>query len=299
MDLGSPEPRARLGATLVGAGALALWATLASLTAFATRIPPFELVALGFGVGGGAAAIILLARGRLGAALRQPAAAWAVRIGGLFGYHFFYFVGLRLAPAAAANLVNYLWPLLIVLFSAFLPGERLRLHHVIGAAVGFAGVAVLVLDGGAAGFAPDHLAGYAAAFAAGLIWAVYSVLTRRMRGVPTEAVAGFCLATAALAALCHVALETTVIPTAAEALVVLVLGLEPVGLAFFLWDHGVKEGDIRLLGIFAYATPLVSTALLVVFGLAAPSLALALAVVLVIAGAMIGTGTVRRRNRSG
>ena len=81
-------------------------------------------------------------------ALRQPPLVWAVGVGGLFGYHALYFLALRFAPPAEAGLLNYLWPLLIVLFSSFLPGERLAVHHVIGAVAGLAGT-VLLLTGGA------------------------------------------------------------------------------------------------------------------------------------------------------
>src|SRR5919112_1421086 len=77
-------------------------------------------------------------------ALRQPWPVWALGIGGLFGYHALYFTALRLAPPAEAGLINYLWPLLIVLFSALLPGERINAAHVVGALLGFAGVVTLV-----------------------------------------------------------------------------------------------------------------------------------------------------------
>ncbi|MGE0745126.1 MAG: DMT family transporter [Rhodospirillales bacterium] len=286
---------ARRRATLVGAGALLLWATLASTAALTARIPPFQLVALAFALAGVCGAAIVAARGGLRAALRQPAAAWAHGIGGLFGYHFCYFVALRNAPAAEANLVNYLWPLLIVVFSAALPGERLRAAHVAGVAMGFAGVSLLLAGGEPAPAETEAALGYAAAFAAALVWSSYSVSARLLQAVPTAAVAGFCVATAVLSAACHVLWEATVMPTAFEWLVVGAIGLGPLGAAFFLWDHAVKRGDIRVLGLLSYATPLLSTLLLIGAGLAPATWAVAGAAALIVGGAAVGTGFGRRR----
>jgi drug/metabolite transporter (DMT)-like permease len=284
---------ASTAATLVGLGAIALWSVLALLTASAGAIPPFEMAALTFAIGGGLGLVYAAARGRL-AALVQPWPVWAVGIGGLFGYHALYFAALNRAPPAEASLIAYLWPLLIVLFSALLPGERLLPRHLVGAALGFAGAATL-FAGKAGGFSfatidPRVLSGYALALACAFVWSSYSVLSRRLKAAPTEAVAGFCLATAALAALCHFAFEPTIAPAGATQWAAIVgLGLGPVGLAFYVWDFGVKHGDIRLLGVAAYAAPVLSTLILVVTGFAPATLSLGLACALIVGGAVVAT----------
>jgi drug/metabolite transporter (DMT)-like permease len=281
--------RRRRKATLVGLGAAGLWASLALLTASTGRVPPFQLTAMTLALGGLLGAASWLARPGSLRALRQPPPVWAVGVGGLFGYHALYFAALRLAPPAEAGLINYLWPLLIVVLSALLPGERLRPAHVLGALLGLAGVVVLVL-GSASGLSvrADAWPGYLCAFACAFVWAGYSVLSRRFGGVPTDAVAGFCLATALLSALCHLAFERTVWPDGAVQWAALVLaGLGPVGAAFYLWDVGVKRGDIRLLGVVSYAIPVLSTLLLVAAGLAEPTSSLALACALIVSGALV------------
>ena len=268
-----------------------LWSSLALLTAASGHVPPFELAALTFAIGGTAGLALAAARGRLGS-LRQPWPVWLVGVGGLFGYHALYFAALRAAPPAQAGLIAYLWPLLIVLFAAvLLPGERLRPAHLLGALLGLAGVAVLIAgqDGGFHAEARDG-PGYGLALACAFIWALYTIASRRFRHVPTEAVAGFCLATAALAAAVHGLVETTVRPEGAvQAAAILALGLGPVGLAFYVWDHGAKHGDVRLLGVLSYAAPVLSTLLLVVAGYAAPTLTLGLACGLIVAGALVAT----------
>ena len=277
-------------ATLIGLGAVVLWSLLAVLTTATGTVPPFQLAAMTFAIGGAIGVLSWLLRPDAIRALRQAPVVWALGIGGLFGYHALYFAALRLAPPAEAGLINYLWPLLIVLFSALLPGQRLKAAHVMGALLGFAGVIVLMSGRTDLDMRAEHALGYLCAFAGAFVWSGYSVLSRRFGSVPTDAVAGFCLATSALSFVCHLAFETTVWPATLTAWLALVaLGIGPVGAAFYLWDIGVKRGDIRLLGVGSYAAPVLSTLCLVLAGYAEPTLALALACALIVVGALVAT----------
>jgi drug/metabolite transporter (DMT)-like permease len=228
-------------ATLAGLSAVLVWSFLSLLTVASGRVPPFQLTAMTFAIGGVLGASVWLVRGGATTALRQPVAVWALGITGLFGYHALYFIALRLAPPAEAQLVNYLWPLLIVLFAAFLPGERLRAHHIVGTLIGLAGTVLLFVDRGGISFARDYLPGFAAALCAALAWSTYSVLSRLFAAVPTDTVAGFCLATAALSAVGHLLFEETLWPQTALAwCAVIALGIGPVGAAFYAWDFGIS-----------------------------------------------------------
>lgn len=275
-------------ATLAGLGAILLWGLLALLTAATEGVPPFLLTALTFAIGGGLGLALLAARGELGK-LRQPVLAWLLGVGGLFGSHALYFGALKNAPPAEASLIGYLWPLLIVLMSGFLPNENLSGRHVAGAAMGFTGIIALTLGkGGIGGGTALPLFGYSLALLFALAWASYSVLSRRMAAVPTEAVVGFCLVTAALAGLAHVVLEPLALPSGLKTWgAIVALGLGPVGAAFFLWDIGMKRGDIRFLGTASYAAPVISTLALVLAGRAEAGWSLALACALIVGGAVI------------
>lgn len=277
----------RTRATMVGLTAILMWSMLGVFTGGSGAVPPFLLNAFCFGLSGSVATIWLIARGRA-TVLRQPPKVWIVGTLGLFGYHALYFTALRTAPLVEAGLINYLWPLLIVLFSGLLPGERLRAHHLAGVVLGFAGAALLVTAGQSLALDGDYAFGYLAAFLAAVVWAGYSVTSRRFSGVPSEAVAGFCLATAVLSLIYHVAFEETVLPsTPMEWSMVALLGAFPVGLAFFVWDHGVKHGDIQLIGTAAYATPVLSTLLLTLTGYGTLGWATAVACALVTLGAVV------------
>lgn len=288
-----------LRATLIGFSAILMWSLLALFTAASGKMPPFQLSAICFAIGSLPGIVVFIARPERLRLLKQPAAAWATGIIGLFGYHFLYFTALRNAPPAEAGIIAYLWPLLIVLGSAMLPGERLRTVHVVGALIGFAG-AVLIISGRSSGgevFGDgQRYLGYAAAFACAFTWSGYSLLSRRFGEVPTDAVTGFCLATSFLSAISHLALETTVWPQAtSEWLAVAGLGIFPVGLAFYAWDHGVKKGNIQILGVASYAAPVLSTLALIASGFADLTWQILLACLLVTGGALLAvSGTFRK-----
>ena len=285
----------RPAATAFGFGAIALWALLALLTDLTGLVPPFQLAAMTFAVGGTAGFLASWARGALGPAFRQPPQVWAIGVGGLFGYHFLYFTALRAAPPAEASLIAYLWPLLIVLGSTLVTKEKLKRHHLLGAVTGLIGAVVLVAGRSGLTVQTEYAAGYGIALAAAFVWASYSILSRRISDVPTDAVTGFCLATAFLAALAHIALETTVWPEDPLAwAAVLGLGLGPVGLAFFLWDAGMKRGDISLLGAASYLAPLLSTIILVSFGRSDLTWSLAIGCALITIGALISASDLLR-----
>ncbi len=275
-------------ATLIGFSAILMWSLLSLLTVASGKVPPFQLAAMTFAIAGALGAATWAFRPGAAQALKQPWPVWALGVGGLFGYHALFFIALRFAPPAEAQLVNYLWPLLIVLGSSFLPNERLKWHHVAGALIALAGTVVLFFGRGGITFAQNYLPGFAAAFVAAFTWAFYSVMSRRFAQAPTDTIVGFCLATAALAAVFHLALEETHWPqTTGQWLAIAAMGIGPVGAAFYVWDVGMKRGDIRFLGVASYIAPLLSTAFLVLTGYATASLSLVLAAVLVAGGGIL------------
>lgn len=284
-------------ATLIGIIAILLWALLALFTATAGAIPPFELMALTFAVAFAGGMVVLAARGRAGLAeLRQPPAPWLTAFAGLFLYHALYFFALQNAPVGDASIIAYLWPLLIVLFAAMLPGESLRPRHLAGAVLGFSGTALIILTKGGPVGGGGSAAGYLAALGCAFVWSGYSVLNRRFAGTPSGMLVGVCGAVALAGLACHWLFEATVAPSAQQWIAVLLLGLGPVGLAFLAWDHATKHGHIALLGTLSYLAPLISTALLVLTGAAPASFKLALAAALVIGGAVLATGVGRRKS---
>ncbi len=277
-------------ATIVGSVALLLWASLATLTVISGQVPPFELTAITFAIGGGLGLIVAFGRGRG----RMIWPSWPVvclGVGGLFGDYILYFGALRLAPPSQAALIVALWPVMMVALASVVSREALSLRHALGVLLGLAGMLVLMTNAETV-FSMDfrHMPGYLLALGAAVVWAGYSVASRRYAEVPTEAVTSFCLVSAMLASLGHLAWEQTVLPADPQQLLALIaLGVGPVGASFFAWDFGVKHGDIRVLGILSNAVPVLSTLFLVTAGFATPTPRLGIACMLIAAAAATGT----------
>jgi len=255
-------------------------------------LPAFQVLALGFGFAALFGIVLTLLRGNW-SELRQPLSALMLTTTALFGYHALYFIALKHAPAVEANLLNYLWPLLIVLFSGFLPGVRVRGMQIAGTLLGLAGAVILVTRGSGIEIQPRYLHGYLAAVGAAVIWAAYSVLNRRYAQVPSSAIIVACAGVALLGALAHALFEQTMSPTMTQWGVLALMGIGPVGTAFLLWDHGTKHGDISLLGSLSYLAPLLSTLLLVWAGQAAWHWSQGMAIGLLMLGAWLSVRTLR------
>lgn len=240
---------------LYALGAIALWALLATLGVALSHVPPFLLT-------GAALVIGSVPAWPLWRQWRIPLRTLALGVYGLFGFHFLLFIALRHAPAVEANLVNYLWPLLIVVMAPlFLPGMTLRMVHVVAALAGFAGAGLAIAGGRE--LAGGWSWGYLAALGSAFIWASYSLGTRRVAHFPTAAIGLFGLVSGGLSLLSHWALEPRVALSAQDWGLLALMGLGPLGAAFFLWDKALKTGDARRIGILSYLTPLASTVLLV------------------------------------
>jgi drug/metabolite transporter (DMT)-like permease len=294
MSTGSVTGRA----TAIGVIAIALWSTLALLTVQAHGLPPLELLCLSFSVAFVAGIAVLALRGRAALVqLRAPAAAWGLSFGGIFLYHVLYFFALAMAPPAVANLINYLWPLLLVLLSVVLGGAGLRARHIGGALLGLAGTAVLLAGHGTIGAAGGAVwMGYLAALGGAVVWAGYSTLNRRFDSVPSAMIVGVCGGVALAGGLCQLAVGTWMSPLPGQWLAIVLLGLGPTGLAFMAWDHATKHGHLPVLGALGYLVPLLSTVLLVAAGRTPADPTLFLAAGLIVGGAVIASARAVRRS---
>ncbi len=275
---------------IFGLFTILLWSSLALFTVLSGSIPPFQLLTISFFIASFIGLVMLKKQKKsIKDLFKIPLKVYFIGVYGLFGYHFFYFVAIKNAPAVEANLLNYLWPLLIVIFSAFLPNEKLKWYHVLGTFLALIGAFLLVSKGGKLEFEEEYTFGYISALIAAFIWSSYSVISKTLKAIPTYAVTGFCLLTAFLSLLAHLALEQTVIPSSTQVLASIMLGLGPVGGAFYLWDFAVKNGDIKILGSLSYLAPLLSTLILVFMGVASMTTAIALACGFIIAGSIISS----------
>lgn len=270
--------------TVLALGAIVLWASLAPLGVRLSHLSPFWLTGVALLVG----SVLALPLSRFD--LRQwrvPPSTLALGVYGLFGFHFLLFIALRHAPPVEANLVNYLWPLgMVVMAPLFLPGLHLRGRQVMAALLGFAGAALAITGGRA--FSGELAWGYLPALGSAFVWSSYSLLTRRVTAFPTAAIGLFALVSGVLSLLCHAVLEAPVQVSARDWSLVILMGLGPLGAAFFLWDAALKCGDPRQIGLLSFLTPLLSTLALLWLRGETPSAGVAVATVLIVGAAVVG-----------
>lgn len=270
---------------IFGIFAILIWSSLGLFGVIANDVEPFFMLFICFFIASILGLIYCKIKSCKLSSFKQRPKVYIVGISGLFGYHFFYFFAIKNAPSVEANLLNYLWPLLIVLFSAFLPNSKLQKHHILGAIFGFLGAFFLI--GQNAEFDTQFAFGYISALTAAVFWSSYSVISKTFKDVSSTIILPFCVATSILSLFAHLIFERSVNLSLNEILALIGLGIGPVGGAFYLWDIAVKNGDIKLLGTFAYFTPLLSTFLLIFFTNLEANFFVYLACFLIISGSLI------------
>ena len=264
-----------------------LWSFLALMSSYLNHIPSLLSVGIALTVSG----IISLYSIKK---WKVPIITYCVGIFGIFGYHFLYFSAFHYAPAIEVSLMNYLWPLLIVVLSPlFLKGFSIKTHHIIGAMLGLSGAGLIVSGGYRFQFQSASIPGYLLAAIAALVWSSYSLMTKRLPQFPTHAVGGFCLGSGVLSLaiffISQASLQTLFSLQSKDWLLLILLGLGPMGIAFFTWDAALKRGDPRIIGALSYLTPLLSTTWLILIGGSRITTTSIIAMILIICGAIIGS----------
>jgi drug/metabolite transporter (DMT)-like permease len=129
--------------------------------------------------------------------------------------------------------------------------------------------------------------GYLLALASAFVWATYSLLTQRVPHFPTAAIGSFAAVSGVLSLLCHWWLEMPVALSAQDWSLMALLGLGPLGGAFFLWDAALKRGDAQQIGVLSFLTPLLSTLVLLVMRGESPSASVVLAAVMIVGASVV------------
>lgn len=288
-----PSPNRRT-ATIVGGSAVFVWATAPSLATIGSGVGalPFVAGSLAFGF-----VTLLVARPLRGQPvlpmLIVPLPALGLMVLGFLGHNGFFMSALLFAPAGEVTVISYLWPVLVIaLQSVFAIARPSRLQW-IGVGLGFGGFLVFAWPAvnydSVAAIEGSVVFGLTLALAAALSFATYSALRPRVSGGTVDAVGTACGVAAIIAAGLHVGSGGGMVDLDASSLVAMILlGAGPMGLANLMWDHGVRNGDGRVLSACAYLTPILSTSLLVLLGLAVPTIGLAVGGTLIIAGVCLG-----------
>lgn len=275
------SPKATLAALL----AIGLWGSLASLSTLSSALPPLLQTGIGLTIGASLALPIYIANPRSQTKLQVRLIP--IGVFGLFGYHSLLFLALASAPSVYANLVNYLWPVLIVLLAPlFLTNTKVTGKMLLGVVMGFSGAAIAIVSGSQ--IVTSFSVGYIFAFLAAIVWAIYSLVSKRVGGFNAKTIGAFAFISGLLALLGHFLFEAPVALNEINWILLIALGIGPLGAAFYLWDYALSHGDPQQVGLLSFLTPLLSTALLLIVLRQPLSTWLALAAGLIVGGAFLG-----------
>ena len=266
---------------LFGSLAIVCWGSLATLGDMVNHLPPFYVLGLAFLVGS-------IPGWRKPQELFPDFKTSILGVLGYFGYHFFLFYSFRYAPVIEANLINYLWPMILVLLTpVFFQQQKLNWSHFMGAGLSAIGCAVLVWGKGV-DLKADYMIGYLLALGAAITWPIYSLVKKKMGHSTTSSVGGFCIGAGLLCLMTHGFIEPRVVLQWHDAWIIILIGIGPFGLAFYAWDKALANGDSRIVGALSYLTPVLSTLGLIFFAGHSLTLETGIAMILIIAGASSG-----------
>lgn len=273
-------PRTRTAA--LAGGAVLLWATWPALASLTGALPPFLTFGLAGAVGFAAALAVACARGEARAFFRTPPRAVAVVGLGLLANNVLFLHAVPRIGASEANVLVYLWPVMLVLISARERGERLGAVRLGGIAIAFTGVTVAIGPSFAAG--ADWI-GIAAAALGGLAFAIMAAV--RAHGREAHDVVGPSMGLVAVLALsAHALFEVPAVPTAGQAMTIAAIGIVPITLANALWDRATRGGFASMISSIAYLTPIAALGVLALVGMGTITPATALGATLVVLGAL-------------
>lgn len=275
-------------ATFIGYSGLALWSLSPLMVAQLKNIPTFEILTIALSISFFVIAIKLTLQKQWGR-IKQPFLIWVVGVIGIYGNDLTYIAAFKYAPPAHVDLINYLWPIFVILGSGLLPSEKLTYRHLLAGLLGLSGFYILLSSGTTlANFQWGYLKGYLLALLDALIWAAYTLIARHYGKTPMEMIGMYCGIGALLSAITHFQFEPTIIPSFKQGVIIIFIGLSTSGTAYFLWDHGIKYGNFKLLNCLSYGNPIISVLLLAAFHEAKLDTNLALACFFVVAGALVG-----------
>ncbi|MFN3234175.1 MAG: DMT family transporter [Gammaproteobacteria bacterium] len=278
----------RNAATAIGCLGLVMWAFSALLTTIVRELPIFEILSIVFTISVSITAFKLTIK-KEWHKLKQPVLLWIIGVIGVYGNDVLYISAFKHAPSVQADLINYLWPILVILFAGCLPKEKFTIKHIVAGLLGFAGVYILITHGkGLAGFKMQYLWGYVLALLDAIVWALYTLVARHYNKKPVEMMGVYCGIGGLISFMLHMHMETTALPSIDQWVALIIMGFTTQGLAYFFWDYGVKGGNFKLLSVLSYGTPIASVALLVLFGVTKNSGNLMIACLLVTLSGVLG-----------
>lgn len=243
--------------------AVFLWSTLSPVTKIVLNtIPNMEALCIGSLV---AFLFLLLLNGYTKKLLiirewKAQDYLWVCGMGfvGLFLYYAFYYYGIRVMTAQDACIINYLWPLMIVVFSVFILKEKMNVKKLLAVLLSFAGVVMVATKGNIANIDMTNLKGILSCVAAAVCYGLFSVYNKK-KAYDQNVGMMFFFGVAALAS-GVVSILTEEIQTLNRIQLAgsLWIGVFVNAIAYLAWGIALNNGETAKISNLAYITPFLS-----------------------------------------
>jgi len=302
-------PHRRGLSTALGLMAIVFWSTTFAVSRSLAEEIGVLTAGAGMCLGGGVLGCIYitLIQRRTAAVFRLPL-AYLLGCGLLLvAYMVCLFLSIGLAASrqqtVEVGIINYLWPGLTLAFAVPILRTKVRWSFFVGIAMAAAGAALAPLRLGE--YSGDALLEnldanplpYALALAGAIVWALYSVLSRRWAGgAEGGAVPLFMLAAGAVLASLSFAFPHTAAWTGRAVAELAFMAVFPVMTAYAFWDRAMRQGNVTLVAVLSYLAPLLSTALSALYLRVELGWNLWLACGLIVAGAALAQASVVKPN---
>lgn len=183
---------------------------------------------------------------------------------GVFLYYVLLYTALQLVPGQEAFVVNYTWPIWVVVFASIILKEKFTNKKALAILFGFIGVAVVITKGNILGLEVTAMRGNALALIAAVSYGLFSVLSKKNDDEKVLATMFYYAFSFIYVSLFIVLFSSLPMPTTKEWIGLIWLGVFTSGVAYVFWQLALKYGDTSKMSNVIFITPFISLVYLVV-----------------------------------
>ena len=175
---------------------------------------------------------------------------------GIFLYYVFFYGSLALAPPGQVNVVNYLWPVFIIIFSIPILKEKYNYKTILAIVVSFIGALVAFTKGDIASFGGQYAGGYLLAATGALCYGLFSIIGKKLKYDKFSSMLVYYIAALILIIPTSIVVSGFAIPKSLTTIIaILALGGVINPIAFVFWFKALKMGNTHNMANLIYAVP--------------------------------------------
>jgi len=177
---------------------------------------------------------------------------------GTFLYNWLLIEGIEILNASQAFIINYLWPMMAVIFGCILLKEKFTFSKMLAVILSFLGVVIVTSGGSLQQFGLDSLKGALMCVAAAVSYGLFTVLNKKNHYDSFFSMMVFHFMSFILPLVYLAFSGESCIPSPAEVPGLAWIGIATNAIAFTTWALALKFGDTAKVSNLAYITPFLS-----------------------------------------